>query len=100
MLALAAVVTFSHMIFQVNLTSLLITRYPDHAVAIAFSVVAGGSGMGGILSTQVVGYLVSTTCYSALFVIMARMHPIAGALVWWAVRSTRDPAAVTGASTV
>jgi ACS family hexuronate transporter-like MFS transporter len=91
MLALAAVVTFSHLMFQVNLTALVIDRYPGHAVATIFGVIAAGSGLGGILSTQVVGHLVSTTGYAPLFLMMACMHPIACALAWWAL-SGRRPA--------
>jgi len=85
MLALAAVVTFSHLMFQVNLTALVIDRYPGHAVATVFGVIAAGSGVGGIISTQVVGHLVSTTGYSKLFVMMGCMHPLACALAWWAL---------------
>jgi MFS transporter, ACS family, hexuronate transporter len=88
MLALAAVVTFSHLMFQVNLTALVIDRYPSHGVATVFGVIAAGSGVGGILSTQLVGQLVSTTGYASLFVIMGCMHPIACGLAWWALRKS------------
>lgn len=89
MLALAAVVTFSHLMFQVNLTALVIDRYPGHAVATVFGVIAAGSGLGGIVSTQVVGQLVSTTGYGALFVMMGCMHPLACGLAWWALGGRR-----------
>ncbi len=94
MLALAAVVTFSHLMFQVNLTALVIDRYPGHAVATVFGVIAAGSGVGGIISTQVVGQLVSTTGYSNLFVMMGCMHPIACGLAWWALSGRRERVAV------
>lgn len=97
MLALAAVVTFAHLMFQVNLTALVIDRYPTHAVGTVFGVIAAGSGVGGILSTQVVGELVSTTGYSALFVMMGFMHPVACALAWWALGGRREPAMARGA---
>lgn len=84
MLALAAVVAFGHLVFQVNLTSLVIDRYPQHAVATVFGVIAAGSGLGGILSTQVVGELVGSTGYEPLFVMMGCAHPLACALAWWA----------------
>jgi ACS family hexuronate transporter-like MFS transporter len=90
MLALAAVVTFSHLMFQVNLTALVIDRYPGHAVATIFGVIAAGSGLGGILSTQVVGQLVSTTGYAPLFLMMACMHPIACGLAWWALSGRKS----------
>lgn len=89
MLALAAVVTFAHLMFQVNITALVIDRYPTHAVATVFGVIAAGSGVGGIISTQVVGQLVSTTGYQPLFIIMGCMHPIACALAWWALSGRR-----------
>lgn len=94
MLALAAVVTFSHLMFQVNLTALVIDRYPGHAVATVFGVIAAGSGVGGIISTQVVGQLVSTTGYGNLFVMMGCMHPIACALAWWALSGRKELAPV------
>jgi ACS family hexuronate transporter-like MFS transporter len=94
MLALAAVVTFSHLMFQVNLTALVIDRYPGHGVATVFGVIAAGSGVGGILSTQVVGQLVSTTGYSTLFLMMGCMHPLACGLAWWAVSGRRRQVAV------
>jgi len=98
MLALAAVVCFAHLMFQVNLTSLVIDRYPGRGVATIFGVIAAGSGVGGILSTQVVGQLVSTTGYGALFVMMGCLHPLACALAWWAVGG-KDPSSQVAAAT-
>jgi ACS family hexuronate transporter-like MFS transporter len=97
MLALAAVVTFSHLMFQVNITALVIDRYPTHAVATVFGVIAAGSGVGGIISTQVVGHLVSTTGYKPLFIMMGCMHPIACALAWWALSGRRRAQGVVAA---
>lgn len=97
MLALAAVVTFAHLVFQVNITALVIDRYPTHAVATVFGVIAAGSEVGGIISTQVVGQLVSTTGYQPLFIIMGCMHPIACALAWWALSGRRRPAGIAAA---
>ncbi|TFW21835.1 MFS transporter [Massilia arenosa] len=89
MIALAAVVAFAHMMFQVNLTSAAVDRYPGHAVATVFGVIAAGSGLGGMLSTQVVGDLVSTTGYKPLFIMMGCLHPIACALAWWGLSGGR-----------
>lgn len=86
MLALAAAVAFGHLVFQVNLTSLVIDRYPQHGVATVFGVIAAGSGLGGILSTQVVGELVGTAGYGPLFLMMGCAHPLACALAWWGTR--------------
>lgn len=92
MLALAAVVTFAHMVFQVNLTSLVVDRYPGHGVATVFGVIAAGSGVGGMLSTQVVGQLVGSTGYAPLFVMMGCLYPVACGLAWWAVSGKRAAA--------
>jgi ACS family hexuronate transporter-like MFS transporter len=86
MLGLAAAVAFGHLMFQVNLTSLVIDKYPQHAVATVFGVIAAGSGLGGILSTQVVGELVGTAGYGPLFVMMGFAHPLGCGLAWWATR--------------
>jgi ACS family hexuronate transporter-like MFS transporter len=58
-------------------------------VATAFGIVAAGSGFGGMLSTGVVGYLVTNYSYVPVFVGMAALHPLALALVWFVGRERR-----------
>lgn len=82
MLALASVVAFAHLMFMVNLSALIVDRYPGHGVATVFGMIAAGSGVGGILSTQVVGMLVAGGSYKLIFILMGCLHPLGCALAW------------------
>lgn len=102
-LALAAVVAFAHLVFQVNMGTLIVDHYPQRTVATVFSIIAAGSGLGGILSTQLVGHLASGGSYGRIFLLMGLLHPIACAVVWATpaarrleapAQGLRDPAAV------
>lgn len=87
MLALAAIVGFAHLVFQVNLGALIVDLYPTRIVATVFGLVAAGSGIGGILSTQLVGRLVTTQSWDSIFLIMAVLHPAAVLIAWLSLRS-------------
>jgi ACS family hexuronate transporter-like MFS transporter len=89
MLALASVVAFAHLMFMVNMTALVVDRYPGRGVGTVFGMIAAGSGLGGLLSTQVVGMLVSASSYQMIFVLMACLHPLACGMTWLAVRQGR-----------
>jgi ACS family hexuronate transporter-like MFS transporter len=90
----AAVVACSQLAWQVTIGALIVDRYPPASVATAFGIVAAGSGFGGMVSTGIVGYLVTHYSYVPVFVGMAMLHPLALAMVWF-VRGERgtDPAA-------
>lgn len=85
--ALAAAVAFAHLIFQINLGTLVVDLYPPRIVATVFGFVAAGSGLGGILSTQLVGKLASSGAYAEIFVLMGCLHPLAVLVAWAALRS-------------
>lgn len=87
MLALAGIVGFAHLVFQVNLGALIVDLYPTRVVATVFGLVAAGSGLGGILSTQLVGQLVTSASWDSIFLLMAVLHPIAVLGAWLALRS-------------
>lgn len=82
--ALAAMVALSHMMFLGNLTTLAIDRFPQARVATIFGLIAAGSGIGGILSTQLVGAFAATRDYGTVFLVMAALHPIG----WLIARAT------------
>jgi ACS family hexuronate transporter-like MFS transporter len=90
----AAVVACSQLAWQVTIGALIVDRYPPASVATAFGIVAAGSGFGGMVSTGVVGYLVSNYSYVRVFVTMALLHPLALALVWF----LRDDRTAEGAA--
>jgi MFS transporter, ACS family, hexuronate transporter len=76
-------VALSQLAWQVTIGALIVDRYPPASVATAFGIVAAGSGFGGMVSTGIVGYLVTNYSYVPVFVGMAALHPIALALVWF-----------------
>jgi ACS family hexuronate transporter-like MFS transporter len=84
----AGVVALSQLAWQVTIGALIVDRYPPASVATAFGIIAAGSGFGGMVSTGVVGYLVTNYSYVPVFVTMAVLHPLALALVWF-VREAR-----------
>jgi ACS family hexuronate transporter-like MFS transporter len=80
-LVCAAGVALSQLAWQVTIGALIVDRYPPASVATAFGIVAAGSGFGGMVSTGVVGYLVTHYSYVPVFVAMAALHPLALVLV-------------------
>jgi len=76
-LALAALVSFAHLTWQVTMGALIVDLYPQHTVATAFGFIAVGSGLGGMLSTGGVGWLVTHFSYRPVFLMMAALHPLA-----------------------
>lgn len=85
-LALGALVAFAHLMFQVNMGALIVDRYPIRMMATIFGLIAAGSGLGGILSTQLVGQLASGKNYESVFLLMGALHPIAWTVAWWSTR--------------
>jgi MFS transporter, ACS family, hexuronate transporter len=81
-LALASIVAFAHLVFQINMGTLIVDHYPQRTVATVFGIIAAGSGLGGIFSTQLIGHLASTGSYGRIFLLMGMLHPLACALVW------------------
>jgi ACS family hexuronate transporter-like MFS transporter len=81
-LALAAVVAFAHLVFQVNIGTLIVDHYPQRTVSTIFGIIAAGSSLGGIFSTQLIGDLASGGSYDRIFLLMGLLHPVACAVVW------------------
>jgi ACS family hexuronate transporter-like MFS transporter len=86
-LAIAALVGFAHLIFQINLGTLVVDLYPKRVVATIFGFVAAGSALGGIFSTKLVGQLAASGNYATIFLLMGALHPIAVLVAWGALRS-------------
>jgi ACS family hexuronate transporter-like MFS transporter len=85
-LAIGALVAFAHLVFQINMGTLIVDIYPKRVVATVFGLIAAGSGLGGILSTQLIGRLAATGNYDRVFLLMGLLHPIAWTLSWLAIR--------------
>lgn len=79
--AVAALVVFGHLAWQVTLGVLIVDLYPSAVVATVVGIIAVGSGLGGVISTGLVGYLVSSWSYVPVFVVMGVLHPLAALLI-------------------
>ncbi len=80
--AIASIIALAHMAWLVTLTATIVELYPSEQVGKAAGLIAMGSGFGGMLSSEVVGYLVTHGGYTPVFFLMAILHPIAIALLW------------------
>ncbi|HEY4144347.1 MFS transporter [Pinirhizobacter sp.] len=91
--AIGSAVTFAHLVYQINISTLVVDLYPSRNIATVFGIIGAGSGLGGMLSAQVVGSLVTSGHFDHCFVIMAFLHPIAFAVAWLGVKlAPRSPA--------
>jgi ACS family hexuronate transporter-like MFS transporter len=55
-------------------------------MATIFGLIAAGSGLGGFLSTQLVGQLAAGKDYASIFLLMGLLHPVAWTVAWLATR--------------
>ncbi|MDR3723108.1 MAG: MFS transporter [Terracidiphilus sp.] len=87
----ASVVAFAHMAWLVNLTATVVELFPPAQVGRAFGIIAAGSGFGGMISSEVIGWVVMHSGYLPLFFLMMLLHPIALALLWPTFREGQAP---------
>ena len=85
-LLLGALVAFCHLTWQVTMGALVVDLWPQRILATVFGLIAAGSGFGGLVSTGLVGKLVSSYSYTPVFALMAVLHPCALLLVLKASR--------------
>lgn len=90
---IASMVALAHMAWLVTLTATVIELYPANQVGKAAGMIAMGSGFGGMVSSEIVGYLVTHGGYTPVFFLMAVLHPIAIALLWPVFRQGRSAVA-------
>ena len=81
-LGTASLVVLAQMAWQVTMGTLIIDIYPRRIVATVFGMIATGSGLGGILSTNVIGHVLAHFSYKPVYIMMALLHPCALYLVW------------------
>lgn len=79
---IASVIAMAHMGWLVTLSSAIIDLYPSWRLGTAFGLIAAGSGFGGMVSTEIVGFVVMHHGYLPLFFLMMALHPAALLLVW------------------
>jgi ACS family hexuronate transporter-like MFS transporter len=81
-IGIASVIALAHMAWLVNLTSTIIELFPANQVGKAAGLVAAGSGLGGMVSSEIIGHFVAHQGYLPVFYIMAVLHPIALVILW------------------
>jgi ACS family hexuronate transporter-like MFS transporter len=77
----AGIAAFGHLSWQTSLSTLIVDLYPKRLMGTAFGLVAAGSGLGGMLSTNLVGHVVTSFSYTPLFIAMGILHPLAWLLI-------------------
>ena len=76
--------------WQVTLGTLIIDVYPQRFVATVFGIIATGGGLGGLLSTNAIGHVVTHFSYKPVYILMAFLHPCA-LYFMWKVRASNPP---------
>lgn len=79
----AMIACCAHLAWLANISALVVDRVPKSNVATAFGIVAAGSAMGGIAMNTFVGYWVESHSYAGWFWIMAGLHPVAWAVLYF-----------------
>jgi ACS family hexuronate transporter-like MFS transporter len=97
-IGIASVIALAHMAWLVNLTSTIVELFPANQVGKAAGLVAAGSGLGGMVSSEFIGYLVAHQGYLPVFYIMAVLHPIAIVILWNAFADTPNSDILSAAS--
>lgn len=95
-LAVAAVVGFSHFLWTTNITALVVDLFPARNLGRVFGVMGILAGLGGILTTHLIGQLVEITSYRPMFGVMALAYLAALIAALLAV-GRRGDAAITSA---
>ncbi|MBC7924587.1 MAG: MFS transporter [Bryobacteraceae bacterium] len=90
-MAVICIVTFSHMAWMTNLTTVTNDIYPREIVGSVAGIAAFGNGLGGALFTSLTGYIVQHFSYNAVFVIMGFLHPAAFLLFRLLVKGSVSP---------
>ncbi len=79
---IAALIAFAHMNWLVTLTAIVVELYPARQVGTAAGLIASGSGLGGMISSEIIGYIVTRHGYTPLFFMMAGLHPFVLTFLW------------------
>lgn len=79
--ALICAITFSHMAWRTNLATITNDIYPAEVVGTVSGIIACGGGLGAALFMWLTGQIVERVSYTAIFVIMGFLHPLAYLIV-------------------
>jgi ACS family hexuronate transporter-like MFS transporter len=76
-LVVISIVTFAHMAWKTNQTTVTNDIYPVPVVGSVSGITAFGNGLGGAVFTWATGQIVQHFSYTAIFIIMGFLHPAA-----------------------
>jgi ACS family hexuronate transporter-like MFS transporter len=79
---LAATIAFAHLSWLITLTAIAVDLFPKENLGTAFGFIATGSGIGGLISTEVIPHILRASGYLPLFIVMGFLHPLALLLIW------------------
>jgi MFS transporter, ACS family, hexuronate transporter len=80
--ALAATIAFAHLAWLITLTAIAVDLFPPEGFGTAFGLIAAGSGIGGLLSAEIIPHILHASGYFPLFIAMGFLHPLALLLIW------------------
>lgn len=81
-IALASCMAFAHMAWLTCITTFSVDIFPAHIVGSAHGAIGAGSAFGGLLSTALVGWLVTHFSYNPTFFVMSGLHPFVIVGLW------------------
>jgi ACS family hexuronate transporter-like MFS transporter len=79
---LAATIAFAHLSWMITLTAIAVDLFPQENFGTAFGLISAGSGVGGLLSAEIIPHILQASGYFPLFVAMGLLHPLALFLIW------------------
>ncbi|MDX2030499.1 MAG: MFS transporter [Blastocatellia bacterium] len=74
-IALASLLAFAHMGWMTCITTFSVDIFPSSIIGSAHGAIGAGSAFGGLVSTAIVGWLVTHFSYGPTFFIMSVLHP-------------------------
>jgi MFS transporter, ACS family, hexuronate transporter len=87
-LLIAGVVAFAQLGWQMLAMALAFDYFAPDVVGTAWGIAMAGSGLGGLISTNLIGHVVTSFSYAPVFWGLAAVHPIALMLLW-SIRASR-----------
>ncbi len=80
--ALAATIAFAHLSWMITLTAIAVDLFPSEKLGTAFGFISAGSGIGGLISAEVIPHILHASGYFPLFIVMGFLHPLALFMIW------------------
>jgi ACS family hexuronate transporter-like MFS transporter len=80
--ALAATIAFAHLSWMITLTAIAVDLFPKQKLGTAFGFISAGSGVGGLISAEVIPHILHASGYLPLFIVMGFLHPLALFMIW------------------